>query len=266
VRVTVCELHDDRRAFAADWTALVDHARSSASDLVLLPEMPFAPWLAASPRFDADAWRAAVEAHDRWIERLAELAPAVVIGSRPVIRNGRRLNEGFMWSRSGGYAPIHDKRHLPDEEGYFEAKWYEPGDGTFTLATLPRHAESQFGSCRDVRLGLLICTELWSLGQAQRYGRAGADLVATPRATGRATVDKWIVGGRAAAIVGGTFSISSNWTASPDGGDFGGGAWIVDPDGDVMVRTTGDAPFATRALDLDRARSAKQTYPRYALE
>ena len=252
--VTVCELHDDRRKFADDWTRLVAHVRARRSDLVVLPEMPFAPWFAVSPTFDRTTWDQAVSDHDRWLPRLQELAPAAAIGSRPATRRGARVNEGFVWTRDSGCTPVHDKRFLPDEEGYWEAKWYAAGDDRFDPAAV----------C-GARFGMLICTEMWSLGHAQRYGEQGVQLIVTPRATGRPTVEKWIVGGRAAAIVSGAYALSSNWTADDDGGDFGGAGWIIDPDGVVLARTSREQPFATVDIDPAIADRAKATYPRYAV-
>ena len=52
MRVTVCELGDDVEDFAGDWERLVAHVRAQASDLVLLPEMPFYPWFAWRRQFD----------------------------------------------------------------------------------------------------------------------------------------------------------------------------------------------------------------------
>ena len=255
LRVTVCELRDDRAAFARDWDRLAAHVRDHKSQLVLLPEMPFASWLASSAAFVPASWDSAVRAHEEWLPRLADLAPAAVVSSRPVTRSGRRLNEGFAWSAEEGYRPVHDKCFLPDEAGYWEAKWYAAGERVFDVTTVAGAA-----------VGLLICTELWALDRARAYGKAGAEIIATPRATGRPTVEKWLTGGRAAAIVSGAFSISSNWTAEPGGADFGGGGWIADPDGRVLAQTSLDVPFQTLSIDLAAAESAKHTYPRYALE
>ena len=83
VRVTVCELSNDPVELERDWEGLIAHIKSVSSDLVVLPEMPFAPWFAVARRFDADVWQAAVAAHDTWVERLVDLAPAAVVGSRP---------------------------------------------------------------------------------------------------------------------------------------------------------------------------------------
>jgi N-carbamoylputrescine amidase len=50
---------------------------------------------------------------------------------------------------------------------------------------------------------------------------------------------------------------------STAGDPFGGQGWIIDPDGDVLAVTSDAERFATRDLDLARAKEAKTTYPRY---
>ena len=95
MKVTVCQLADSRDKFASDWSELKAHLSAEKSQLVLLPEMPFSAWFARRPVYDADIWQKAVDEHDAWLERLPELAPTVVLGSRPVNSKGRRLNEGF---------------------------------------------------------------------------------------------------------------------------------------------------------------------------
>ena len=79
MKITVCQLHDARDAFAKDWEELLDHVKVQESELVLLPEMPFFQWFPVSRRFDAGVWRAAVSAHGAGEQRLAELAPARVL-------------------------------------------------------------------------------------------------------------------------------------------------------------------------------------------
>jgi N-carbamoylputrescine amidase len=172
-----------------------------------------------------------------------------------VVREGRRQNEAFVWDPVRGYRPVHVKRFLPHEPGFFETSWYEPGDGTFAPA-----------DAAGISFGVLICTELWSLGHAQQYGRLGAHLIAIPRATSRDSVEKWRTGGRAAAIVSGAYTASSNRAAPLGGPDLGGGGWIVSPDGEVLAVTSAETPFATVAIDPAFAEAARMTYPRYALE
>jgi N-carbamoylputrescine amidase len=116
-------------------------------------------------------------------------------------------------------------------------------------------------------VGFQICTELWAFDHARCYGKQGVHIIATPRATGDASVETWVIGGRATAISSGAYSLSSNRSGlSKDGKfTFGGTGWIIDPDGKVLALTSSDEPFATIEIDLSAAEEAKSTYPRYAL-
>jgi len=259
LRVTVCELPEGP-ALAGYWSALVDHVRAAGSDLVVLPETPFHPWLAREPEFDRRSWAAAVAAHDEWLAGLAELGGAGVVSSRPVQYAGRRRNEAFVWSAGQGYRPLHTKNRLPAEDGYWETVWFEPGPEE------PVRVSDHAGT----RLAALICSELWYFERARAAGEFGVHLLATPRATSAGWTDRWLVAGRAAAICAGAFSVSSNRVTYAPGGraayagpaDFGGCGWIIDPDGDLLGYTSPDEPFLTRTIDLGRAERAKETYPR----
>lgn len=252
MRVTVCQMDDDPAVFVADWAALRRHVQNERSELVLLPEMPFGRWFGTGRTFRQAAWDAAVAEHGSWQERLGELGPATVLSTAPVDRAGKRLNEAFIWS-DGAARFAHDKRYLPDEEGFFEASWYQPGDGRFELA--------QVGGAQ---IGFQICTELWRPEEARLYGVAGAEIIAVPRATPAASRERWLVGGRAAAILAGAFCLSSNRAGfSCSGMAFAGTGWIIDPDGEILAVTSEAEPFMTYDIDLDQAREAKGTYPRY---
>jgi N-carbamoylputrescine amidase len=256
MRITVCELGDRPVDIAQDWARLVEHVQTTGSEFVLLPEMPFHDWFARTRPAIPEVWHEAVNAHDRWLGRLEELAPAVVGGTRPVNREGRRHNEGFIWDADGGYLAVHHKYYLPDEEGYWEASWYQRGNGDFKV--FPAGAAIA---------GYLICTDLWFLERARDYGRQGAHLLLVPRATPTVTTDKWLAGGRTAAVVSGAWSLSSNRRcAEGPGGGMGGTGWIVDPDGKVLGVTSEAEPFLTREVDLTAAETARTTYPRYVAE
>lgn len=262
LNVTVCQLQSDPDGLRNDWERLADHVRETASDLVLLPEMPFYPWPFWRETFAPDVWQAALAAHDRWQSRLADLAPAIVMGSRPVEASDRRLNRGFFWLPDKGELQLgHDKVYLPDEAGFWEASWYTRGDGSFDVQeiTLPDQA--------PLCVGFLICTELWFMHAARAYGQAGAHLLLTPRATERRTVDKWLAGGRAAAVISGAYSLSSNhyWPREKPV-SLGGFGWVIGPDGEVLALTTPSNPFATVTIDLAQAERAKHTYPRYVVD
>ena len=250
VRVTVCQLRTAPGALEEDWAGLVRHVTAEGSDLVVLPELGFAPWFAAERAVDDAAWAAAVAAHERWLPRLSELG-AAVIGTRPVDRPAGRRNEAYAREADGPVRPLHDKSYLPDEAGFWEASWYGRGDGGHAVVGIA-----------GARAGVLVCTEMWFLEHARAYGRAGAHLVAVPRCTPVETLDKWLAGGRVCAVVSGAWSLSSN-SAEPEHGGLG---WVVDPEGAVVATTTSDAPWVTVDVDVAAAETAKSGYPRYVPE
>jgi len=232
VRVTVCQIPNEPAPLAEAWVALSEHLAGEESDLLVLPEMPFSPWLAGSPDVDSGQWREAAAEHRRWCDRLGELGVGAVLGSRPVDDPEPR-NRAFIWRADEGLADLHDKVYLPNESGFWEANWYGRGRPDYELATVAT------GAGASARVGALLCTELWFFEHARTYGRAGA----------------------------GAYCLSAApYNAPGQGADLGGGGWIIDPEGEVLALTTPEEPFATRRVDLAGAEAAKKLYPRYVPE
>lgn len=255
VRITVCELPDfEDTAFEARFDALADHAADDDADVVVLPEMPFSPWLAARDPAGAaidGEWKRAAESHSEWLPKLDALAPATVVGSRPIV-DGGRYNEGFVHA-DGETSGVHRKGYLPDEPGFEEASWYEAGEGSFDPVEVS-----------GLDAGFLVCTDLWASHEVRRYGRSGVDLLVNPRVTERRTTGKWLAGARTMGVLGGAYLASSNRSGSAEGVTFGGAGWVTSPDGTVLARTDEDHPFATVEIDPAVAERAKSTYPRDA--
>lgn len=252
MKVTVCEMPDSESEFWRAWEDLCEHVETQRSDMVLLPEMPAYPWLASSPRFAADLWQKALHAHEVLLSRLPELSPAVVLGTRPVAEGLRRFNRAFVWTPDGVVRELHDKYYLPDEEGFYESDWFD--------RPAPVFHTSRVG---EVRIGVLICTELMFTERARQYGRQGAHLLAVPRAT--EAHPRWHIGSQMAAIASGAWVLSSN-RGGPDRDRFGGCGMIVGPEGDILASTSAQEPFTTATVDIAQAERSKATYPRYVLE
>src|SRR5262249_8052905 len=175
--------------------------------------------------------------------RLSELRADYVVGTRPVRVNGRRLNQGYLWSAGGGVQPLRSKYFMPEEAGSWEAAWFERGD--------PEVPAYHAG---PVSFGVNICTELWALESYAAYAALGVDLLLSPRATSLATAETWLAAGVVAAVRSGAFSLSSN-RVDPTGA-CGGGGWIIDPAGDVLAITSPLQPVATPDLALANAATA----------
>jgi len=266
MKVTVCELPNEPIALEKAWGQLAAHVKFEESDFVLLPEMPFFRWLAHTPDVDIEQWKQAVKAHEAWIARLADLSPATVVSTRPVISpapvgaaqvNGKRQNMGYVWEQDQGIRDVHTKYYLPEEAGFWEASWYKRGDGDFSLVDTSKG-----------KVGFLICTEIWFNVHAREYGKRGMQLLVCPRATPNLTAPKWVAGGQTAAVVSGAYCLSSNLSGTtPEGGDYAGVGWIIEPEeGRVLGLTSSQQPFLTLDIDLTIADEAKKTYPRYVLD
>jgi N-carbamoylputrescine amidase len=251
VRVTVCELPHEANALAAAWADLCKHTVAQAPELVLLPELAMSEPVWEHERFDAARWNA-IEAMSniQLRRRLPELNAAYVVGTRPVRVNGRRVNQGYLWSVATGLQPLRSKYFMPEEPGSWEATWFVRGDPEFSRF----HAG-------PVSFGINICTELWALETYAAYAALGVELLLSPRATALATTSKWLAAGVVAAVRSGAFCLSSN-RVDPTGA-CGGNGWIIDPAGEVLAVTSGSEPFATRDVDLTKAAKAKDSYPRY---
>jgi N-carbamoylputrescine amidase len=148
---------------------------------------------------------------------------------------------------------VHKKTYLPNDEGYWEANWYDraPIDFQPTIAG-------------DLKMGVMICTEIWFLQHAREYGKGGIHLLLNPRSTPRHSNAKWLAGGQTAAVVSGAYCLSSNHAGQASGVELGGAGWLCDPDGVVLAITSEAEPFVSLDLDLaGTAERAKSTYPRY---
>ena len=252
MKITVCELPDDHAALLPAWDALMAHVRREASELLLLPEIPFCPWFADSRQFDATVWRQAIAAHNDWELRLHEAAPAVVAGARPMDCGNERYNEAFLWDCKLGSCAVHAKSLLPDESGVRETVWYDRAAPDFTPARVGR-----------ANVGFLIGTELWMMNQVQAYGLEDVHLLLTPRSTSVEATQTWLAAARVAAILAGAYALSSNRVSAS--GEFGGHGWIIDPDGNVMGMTDQQHPSVTLEVDLCAAGLVQDRYfPRYA--
>lgn len=250
MKATVTQI--DPRQLENDWATLIEHIQVHNSELVLLPEMAFADWFCVRRDVDNAVWQAAVASHDAWLARLSELGAKIVIGTAPRNIQDKQYNVAYVWTADAGIQWIHSKTYLPNEDGYWEATWYDRAPVDFKPVTVD-----------GIRMGVMICTEMWFMQHARDYGQQGVHIIVSPRSTPYSTNDKWLAGGRAAAVIAGAYCLSSNHAGQMDGLKSGGAGWVTDPESRVLGVTSEDDPFITVDLDLGYAAGAKNAYPRY---
>lgn len=256
MKVGVCEMTPELAPGSSEWDALRRTLEREKAELLVLNEMPFGEWVAAVPEFDADMWKRACEAHEAGVARLEELGCPVVAGSRARNLELRRVNEAFVWTSADGATGAHTKQFFPDEEGYYEARWFEAGERHFNVVP-----------AGDVRVGFLLCTEVMFNEHARHYGRSGAQAILVPRAVGKASLSRWLVAMRMAAIVSGCYVLTSNRGGVDSKGQlFGGRGWIIDPEGEMVAQTSAATPVVFHEIDPELVARAQTEYPCYVKE
>ncbi len=237
-----------------NWSAIAADVTSSAPEVLITNEMPFGPWLAASPSFDVECAKKSVEIHEDGVAALQALKVPIVISSRPVIAGGRLANEAFILEH-GCFRFLHQKHFFPAEEGWFETEWFRTAKPGFDVT-----------ETEGLRIGALLCTELMFTERARAYGKAGAHLIAVPRATGRSHA-LWKTAGAMAAIASGCYVVSSNRVGSEAGGPtFGGGAYAFAPDGSLLSESDEERSIIVFELSTVLAEEQKSRYPVYVAQ
>ena len=175
-----------RVALAAAWAGLCEHTARHGSELVLLPEFALvdAVWeaSASTPRAGRRPWRRAT----RWLGRLPELGVEHVVGTRPVtIEQGRRFNQGYLWSRAAAWRRCAASTFCPTSRAAGKR-----------AGSTGASRSSRRSSRRAPSFGLNICTELWALESYAAYAARGVQVDPVAARDGGADDGQVVVGGR----------------------------------------------------------------------
>jgi N-carbamoylputrescine amidase len=232
-------------------SARLREARARGADLALLPELPLNPWSPAveTPR-DEDAEGPEGPRHQVMSAAAREAGIALVGGA--IVqdpRTGRRHNTALVFDRDGTHLASYRKVHLPEEDGFWETRHYEPGDALSPIIDL------------GMRTGLQICSDINRPEGSHLLGALGAEVILNPRATEAATFDRWRTVFIANAMTSGAYVLSVNRPAEEHGVPLGGPSFAVAPTGDVLSESTDILTI----VPLDRATvaRAKGRYPGY---
>ncbi|MEX2267156.1 MAG: nitrilase-related carbon-nitrogen hydrolase [Acidimicrobiia bacterium] len=150
------------------------------------------------------------------------------------------------------------KMHLPVTEGYFEDRWFRPGDGDYRPARVG-----------PAQVGFPTCWDQWFPEVARAYSLAGAEVIVYPTAIGSEpdhphfdTQPLWERVITANGIANGTFMVVINRIGDEGRVQFYGSSFISDPYGRVLVRALRDEPCVLIAdLDLDQRHDWLDLFP-----
>ena len=229
----------------------LQEAKSHGAELAVLPELPLNPWSPATeiPR-EEDAEPPEGPRH-QLLSAAARNASIALLGGAivqdPV--TWRRHNTALLFSRGGEILATYRKVHLPEEEGFWETRHYEPGDELSPIVDV------------GLRVGLQICSDINRPEGSHLLGALGAEAILNPRATEAATFARWRTVFIANAMTSGAYVLSVNRPHTEQGVALGGPSFVVAPTGEVIAESTDVLTIAR--LDRSTVTAARARYPGY---
>jgi predicted amidohydrolase len=140
--------------------------------------------------------------------------------------------------------------HLPEEEGFWETRHYEPGE------TLPPVVDA-FG----MPLGIQVCSDVNRPEGSHILAALGAEVIVCPRATEASTFDRWRTVLIANAITSCAFVVSVTRPRAEYGVSLGGPSFGVAPTGAILAESL--EPLTIVRLERALVRDARHRYPGY---
>jgi N-carbamoylputrescine amidase len=182
------------------------------------------------------------------------------------LTDGRGLNTAIIVGSNGELLGSTPKLHIPVTEGYFEDKYFAPGQGNDPYPVF------EMDLVGKPKLGLPTCWDEWFPEVARAYALAGADILCYPTAIGSEpdhpefdTEPLWrqvIIGH---AIANGLFIVVPNRWGNEGLLDFYGSSFIVDPYGRILAQAGRSGNEVLVAdLDLDQRRDWLELFPFFA--
>jgi N-carbamoylputrescine amidase len=243
----------------------VQLAADAGSELVCLPELTLSPYFAVSDSGPVgDTARPEVleggPTH-RFAAACAAETGAFVHASlyeAPDDRSPLGFNTAICVAPDGALVARTRKMHIPVTAGYFEDRWFRPGDSGFHVIEIG-----------TLHAGFPTCWDQWFPELARAYSLAGAEVLVYPTAIGSEpdhpgfdTEPLWEQVIRGNGISNGTFMVAVNRTGVEGPLTFYGSSFISDPYGRVLVQAPrGEPAVLVAELDLDQRRDWLTLFP-----
>ena len=170
----------------------------------------------------------------------------------------RGFNTAICFSPDGDLEARTRKIHIPVTAGYYEDRYFRPGDTGYPVVELD-----------GAKVAFPTCWDQWFPELARAYSLAGAEIIVYPTAIGSEpdhpdfdTEPLWERVITANGIANGTFMIAINRIGHEDPLDFYGSSFVSDPYGRVLVQAPREKPAVLVCdLDLDQRRDWLELFP-----
>lgn len=235
---------------------ILDRARASGADLVVLPDAALGGYLTDFSASDPGSLPPAMEPDDPWLRKVAGLA-----GSTVVCVGYCEASEGLRYNSAvcltgDGVLGVHRKVHQPpgEQSVYAAGDRFDAFDTPVGRVGMLIDYDKTFPeAARTAALGgaeILACLSAWPTSITNR----------APRMVDDRQSRLFDLYDRSRAAENQVVLVSSNQTGSSGGLRFLGQAKVVGPGGDVLARTWSKAGIAVARLDVaDEIAQARRT-------
>src|SRR3954469_19732936 len=243
-------------------------AAAQGAKLVCLQELTLSPYFAITPDGPLPAGSGGMPedipggATTEFAARMARETGAHIHASlyERVDDGGLGFNTAIVVAPDGEVVARTRKLHIPVTAGYYEDKYFRPGDDEKGYPVV------ELG---EARFGFPTCWDQWFPELARAYSLAGAEVIVYPTAIGSEpdhpdfdTEPLWERVITANGIANGTFMVAVNRIGEEPPLRFYGSSFISDPYGRVLAQAPRDEPAVIVAdLDLDQRRDWLTLFP-----
>ncbi|HBM57943.1 MAG TPA: N-carbamoyl-D-amino-acid hydrolase [Citreicella sp.] len=270
---------ESREAVVARMIALMDAAHAQGVKFLAYPEMTlttFFPRFYVEDRAEFDHWfetempNAAVQP---LFDRARDYGMGFTFGYCELTPEGQHFNTSVIVSPEGEIVLTYRKTHLPGHAEYeperthqhLEKRYFLPGDTGFNVAR-----------SQDVLMGMAICNDRRWPESWRVMGLQGVELVSigynTPSQNNLSKtegLEKRLYHHELSVCAGAyqnsTYAIAVAKCGMEDGNHMIGGSIIVDPDGFVLARATGEGDeLIVAEADFDKCAFGKSTVFNFA--
>jgi N-carbamoylputrescine amidase len=247
MKICTAEFPDEQNLYAKAMEEIEQHVSETNPDMLVLPEMPFAPWVFHADTYNEETWQHTVENHAHWLSQLSNAIPTPIITSRPITRVGKNLNEAFYMDHNRNIHSLRSKRYLPNDFPALERVWFHEGESSDAVFDIQGN-----------KFGMQLCSEIMYTETPRKLAENDVEIIVQARATG--DHPRWRAASLLAASTAGAYVVGAN-RRSVERDWFTGGSWVYSPEGELLAETSAAVPFVTVELDLSRATNARAEYP-----
>lgn len=226
--------------------------RSKDSDLLFFPEVQLTPFFAQYPHTRIPV-EYSMKLEDKRIQEIQQLSKEynVMISPNFYIEDNEKYYDMSLFIQDGRIQGTSKMVHILNAEQFYEQDVYTSSEEGFKVF------DTQFG-----KIGIVICFDRHLPESIRTCALKGADLVIVPTAnTKREPLDLFEWEMRVQAYQNGVFLAMCNRVGQEGEMDFAGESLVIDPDGNILLKSDDREHLLSIDIDLHQALEIRKRRP-----